>query len=200
MLFYTGLLLLVVAVSLDGFGVGITYGMRKIHVPIAALAIIMLCSGGIVLLAMTLGTGITSLLSPDITKFIGGGILITIGSLTFYNHIRAEKDHDENQNAITTVLTDPNRADLDKSGNISSTEALLLGAALALDAFGAGIGASMLGYPPVYTAILVACMSGIFLFSGIKLGVYLSKHKQMQQMSLLPSVLLITIGVCNIFL
>ncbi|CDO03367.1 membrane protein [Oceanobacillus picturae] len=200
MLFYTGLLLLVVAVSLDGFGVGITYGMRKIHVPAVALCIIMLCSGGIVLLAMTIGTGITSLLSPDITRFIGGGILIAIGSLTFYNNVRSGKAQQQNHNAITTVLTDPNKADLDKSGNISSTEALLLGAALALDAFGAGIGASMLGYPPVFTAILVACMSGVFLFSGINLGLYLAKNKQMQQMSLLPSVLLITIGVCNIFL
>ncbi|MFD2628618.1 sporulation membrane protein YtaF [Oceanobacillus kapialis] len=200
MLFYTGLLLLVIAVSLDGFGVGVTYGMRKIHVPLIALCIIMVCSGGIVLLAMTIGTGITSLLSPDITRFIGGGILIAIGSLTFYNNVRSGKANEETSNVITTVLTDPNKADLDKSGNISSPEAILLGAALALDAFGAGIGASMLGYPPLFTAVLVACMSGIFLFSGIKLGILLAKHKQMQQMSLLPSVLLITIGVCNIIL
>ncbi|WP_042222297.1 sporulation membrane protein YtaF [Oceanobacillus manasiensis] len=200
MLFYTGLLLLVVAVSLDGFGVGVTYGMRKIHVPVAALCIIMLCSGGIVLVAMSIGTGITALLSPEITRYIGGGILIAIGSLTFYNNLRSGKTQQQNQNAITTVLTDPNKADLDKSGNISTSEALLLGAALALDAFGAGIGASMLGYPPVLTAILVACMSGIFLFSGIRLGLFLAKSKQMQQMSLLPSVLLIAIGVCNIIL
>ncbi|HLQ97259.1 MAG TPA: sporulation membrane protein YtaF, partial [Candidatus Dormibacteraeota bacterium] len=34
MLYYTGLILLVIAVSLDGFGVGVSYGMQKIRMPL----------------------------------------------------------------------------------------------------------------------------------------------------------------------
>ncbi|WP_372636321.1 manganese efflux pump, partial [Cohnella sp.] len=39
------LLLLALAVSLDGFGVGVTYGLRGIRVPWVSIAIIAACSG-----------------------------------------------------------------------------------------------------------------------------------------------------------
>lgn len=39
------LLLLAFALSLDGFGVGITYGLRKMKIPLLSVLIISLCSG-----------------------------------------------------------------------------------------------------------------------------------------------------------
>ncbi|PAV30953.1 sporulation membrane protein YtaF [Virgibacillus profundi] len=201
MLFYTGLFLLVIAVSLDGFGVGVTYGMRKIIVPFNALFIIMCCSGIIVLLAMTIGSLLSSFISPDIAKIIGGSILIFLGLFSLYNIVRPKRENtsdESNQNILTAVLTTPDKADLDQSGIISANEAVLLGAALALDAFGAGIGASMLGYSPILTAILIAFMSGLFVFCGIRTGILLSKNKQLQGMTFLPPILLIALGFFNI--
>ncbi|MFC2947325.1 sporulation membrane protein YtaF [Virgibacillus sediminis] len=198
MLYYTGLFLLVIAVSLDGLGVGITYGMRKIKVPVAALMIIMLCSGVIVLLSMVIGHTLSSFISQEMTRNIGGGILIFLGLFSLYNSVKPEKeDTGSSQNILSSVLATPDKADLDHSGIISPGEALLLGAALALDAFGAGIGASMLGYSPILTAGLVAFMSGMFLFSGMRLGLFLSRSKRLQRMTFLPPVLLITLGVAN---
>ena len=40
-------------------------------------------------------------------------------------------------------------ADIDKSGVINGIEAVLLGFALSIDAFGAGIGAAILGFSPI---------------------------------------------------
>lgn len=206
MLFYTGLFFLVIAVSLDGFGVGVTYGMRKIRVPLLALLIIMLCSGIIVLLAMTTGNVLRSFISPDSAQVLGGIILILLGSFSLYNIIRPKQESSasmENskgnkQNIFTTILTTPDKADLDKSGIISPNEAVLLGAALALDAFGAGIGASMLGYSPVITAVLIAFMSGLFVFLGIQTGMLLAKNKYMQRLTYVPPILLIALGMFNI--
>jgi len=202
MLFYTGLIFLVIAVSLDGFGVGITYGIRKIHVPLTALFIIMLCSGLIVLLSMTIGSMLGTFISPHVAKILGGCILISLGIFSFFNMIQ-EKDPENTshrkRNVLKTVLTNPNLADLDSSGTISTHEALLLGLALALDAFGAGLGASIIGYSPMLTTILISCMSGFFLFSGIKTGFLLSKSKQLQRMTFLPPLLLIALGIYNIF-
>ena len=96
-------------------------------------------------------------------------------------------------------MTTPDKADLDQSGSISAGEAFLLGLALALDAFGAGIGASMLGYSPALTAVLTACMSGFFLFFGMKLGIFLSQQEKLQRLTFLPPVILIAIGIFNIF-
>lgn len=205
-----GLFLLVIAVSLDGFGVGITYGMRQIRVPNFALLIIMLCSGVIVLASMMIGSYITLFISPMIAQNLGGTVLISIGLFCLVNMVRTKiydqafvRDQNEIMNAnklykYRSVLTKPQHADLDQSGSISTVEALLLGSALALDAFGAGIGAAMLGYSPIVTAILIALMSGLFVFSGIKTGILLSKKKAMQKVTLLPPLLLIALGIYNI--
>lgn len=208
MLFYTGLFFLVIAVSLDGFGVGVTYGMRKIVVPINALLVIMVCSGIVVLISMEVGSMLHSFLSVGIAKTIGGSILIFIGVFSLINSIRSqlkkqeEKPHPNTspkhfQN-IRTVMTTPDRADLDQSGTISIGEAILLGTALALDAFGAGIGAAILGYSSIITSILIALMSGMFVHYGIKMGIALSKNKKLERMNFLPPVLLITLGVFNL--
>jgi putative sporulation protein YtaF len=86
-------------------------------------------------------------------------------------------------------------ADIDKSGTITGVEAFLLGVALSLDAFGAGIGAALLGYSPVIMSILVACMSSLFVFVGIKSGNIFSKFAWMDKFSCLPGIILIIIGI-----
>ncbi|WP_164219482.1 sporulation membrane protein YtaF [Virgibacillus sp. YIM 98842] len=202
MLLYTGLFFLVIAVSLDGFGVGVTYGMRKIRVPLIGLLIIMLCSGITVLLAMTIGSSLRSFISPSMAETLGGAILIALGIISLYNILLSERkkpSESKKQNILTAVLNTPDKADLDQSGIISANEALLLGTALALDAFGAGIGASMLGYSPVITALFIACMSGFFVYCGIKIGMLLSQSKHLQNMSYIPPILLIALGIFNIF-
>lgn len=208
MLFYTGLLFLVIAVSLDGFGVGITYGMRKIHVPIIALSIIMFCSGVIVFVSMTIGNLLSTLITPDGARIFGGIILIGLGLFSLWNVSRSRetsKQHNASSKELNhklanfkKVISMPDNADLDYSGVISVNEAFLLGFALALDAFGAGIGASMLGYSPVLTTVLIAIMSGLFVFCGIRLGLYLSTKKKLQRMRFIPPLLLILLGISNI--
>ncbi|RLL46733.1 sporulation membrane protein YtaF [Oceanobacillus piezotolerans] len=207
MLIFIGLLLLVIAVSIDSFGVGVTYGMQKIRVPVIALIIIMVCSGAVLLTSMLLGNVLEMFLSVEIAKMIGGFILITIGLFSLANliiaNIKKKKQGSEAQptsrfGEITTVLATPDKADLDNSGTISVSEALLLGFALALDAFGAGIGASLLGYSPIITAVLIAGMSGIFLSFGMRIGLLLAKNKKLQKLSFLPPTLLIGLGILNL--
>lgn len=215
MLFFTGLILLAIAVSLDSFGVGVTYGMRRIRVPFISLLIIMLCSGLVVLASMTIGSLLSSFISPHIAEIIGGLVLVSIGLFSLYNVVRTKKNNQSEESKITqyepkekewkveiqklgifiTVLKKPQQADLDNSGIISGKEALLLGFALALDAFGSGLGAAMLGYSPIITATLIALMSGLFVFFGIKSGFILSQRKWMQQMAFLPPCLLISLGL-----
>ncbi|CEI81134.1 MULTISPECIES: sporulation membrane protein YtaF [Oceanobacillus] len=206
---YTGMLLLVIAVSLDGFSVGITYGMRQIKVPLLSLFVIMFCSGLIVFLSMEVGDFLRSFISPQGASMLGGGILIFLGVFSLISMFRSREteaakngDHASSNvkfENMKTVLTRPKEADLDKSGIISINESILLGFALALDAFGAGIGAAMLGYSPLITALLTAGMSGLFLFSGIMFGSYLWRIPALQRLSFLPSVFLITLGCWNIF-
>lgn len=207
MLFYMGLIFLVIAVSLDGFGVGISYGMRKIRVPFIGISIIILCSGAVVFLSMMIGNYLTTFIKPHYTSIIGGAILIFIGLFVMVNVIskkstglNPQKESTKSYHPIKTVIITPEQADIDRSGVISVQEALLLGIALALDAFGAGLGAAFLGYSPLLTTLLIACMSGIFVFSGIQIGLLLAKNEQLQKMTFIPPLLLIGLGVINILL
>ncbi|MEW9677890.1 sporulation membrane protein YtaF [Lentibacillus sp. L22] len=202
MLFYTGLFFLVMAVSLDGFGVGIAYGMRRIRIPVTALLIIMLCSGIIVLTAMTIGSVLTTFISEKAAKIIGGVILVLIGLFCLWNVTRSKPDGQievkkSQFSQFKSVLKEPQQADLDQSGIISNKEAFLLGFALALDAFGAGLSAAMVGYSPILTASLIAFMSGLLVFCGTHVGMFLSNNRWIKKLILLPPFLLISLGIYN---
>ncbi|MEI3607355.1 sporulation membrane protein YtaF [Pseudogracilibacillus sp. SE30717A] len=213
MIYYMNLISIVIAVSIDGFGVGITYGMRKIKISLAALLVIMFCSGIIVITSMLIGHILRMFISPEITSILGSSILIALGVFVLCSIIRShkrekkrvniegreEKSSLSRMNHFKSVMSDPHQADKDRSGTISVGEALVLGTALAMDAFGAGLGAAMLGYSPIFTTILIATMSGVFVYSGIKIGFLLSQNKAMAKLTYFPPILLICIGAFNIF-
>src|SRR5699024_2088708 len=167
MLFYMNLISIVLAVSLDGFGVGITYGIRNIKITSPALLIIMCCSGTVVLLSMSLGHFIRSIISPTLTDMLGGIIFILLGVFVLTSHIKQKlKITFFNQHLFsrfTSILSQPIKADKDSSGIISGGEAFFLGIALAMDGFGAGFDSATIEYSPSVMAILNALMSGLFL-------------------------------------
>jgi putative sporulation protein YtaF len=221
------LFLLSFAVSLDGFGVGITYGVRKIKIPISSIFIIAACSGLIILLSMMVGVALTGWISPKGASAVGAAILIGIGMLALFQFIRSgepeEADSRLNNGGLAAVQIDqmsykpvvkmelklfgfiiqilrtPSAADRDQSGTISAGEAFFLGTALSLDAFGAGIGAALVGFPPLLTAILIAAASGFFLWSGTRVGFWVSGWRWIRQLSILPGVILIAMGISKLF-
>jgi putative sporulation protein YtaF len=202
------LILLALAVSLDSFSVGLTYGLRKMHIPIRSVIIIAICSATTLMVAMGVGNLITLFLSPAIAESIGGIVLVGIGAWVLYQFFKPSKKDSsikeekmivkleiKSLGVVIHILRKPMAADFDQSGTITGIEALLLGVALSLDAFGAGIGAALLGYSPLMMAVAVALMSSLFLTFGIKFGQLFSKVKWVQKCSFLPGILLIMLGI-----
>ncbi|MED1469327.1 MULTISPECIES: sporulation membrane protein YtaF [Bacillus] len=202
------LLLLALALSLDSFSVGFTYGLRKMVMPVKSVLIIASCAGLSLLLAVSIGHGLAKILSPSITAGLGGFILIALGAGVIYQYFRPEKEKEVQKQEKTIVnfeirslglainiLKKPMSADFDQSGTITGIEALALGFALSLDSFGAGIGAAMLGFSPYYLAIAVAIMSPSFVLFGIKIGTFFHKYEWIQKFTFLPGVMLILIGI-----
>ncbi|WP_088068555.1 sporulation membrane protein YtaF [Gottfriedia luciferensis] len=207
------LLLLACALSLDSCSVGFTYGLRKVRIPLKSIITIASCSGIILMTSMGIGHAITAFFSPIIAKRIGGFVLVCIGLwvlFQFYRSNKASNSVTEEKNEIeekmidwefeilgvvVKILRKPTTADVDRSGSINGLEALLLGFALSLDAFGAGIGASLLGFSPLLTALVTSTASALFLLFGMKLGNVLSKTVWLQKLTFLPGVFLILIGL-----
>jgi len=205
---YLSLFVLAFAVSLDSFGVGVTYGLRKMKLPLLSVIFIMICSAVAVLLAMWIGSEISSFMTPAVAETIGGMILIGIGTFALYQVFRQPQKIKKRRiqermlmnleikrfGIVINVLKKPMEADLDDSGSITGNEALLLGVALSLDAFGAGIGAAFLAVSPWLLAGSVGVMCGLFLSLGKISGEQLFRYEKTKHLSFLPGILLILIG------
>lgn len=229
------LIVLAFAVSLDGFGVGVTYGLRKIRIPFLSVFIIACCSGFIIWLSMQAGGYLSGFLSDTVAKLIGAVILILIGCWALVQLGRS-KSGDEPDDAhssglhspdgcnsaesqqqppvsvpmqvlkvelkrlglVIQILRKPQAADVDRSGIISASEAVMLGVALSLDAFGAGLGAALLGLPAITTAIIIAASGAIFLVGGTRVGLRMSAKRGIHALSYLPGILLIMMGIMKL--
>lgn len=241
------LLLLAFALSLDGFGVGITYGLRKMKIPLLSILIISLCSGIVICVSMQVGVLLAKVVSPDAASIIGAVILVLMGCWSLIQMlIQKEKEHSpqaaeagneppaldrqaepaaasnvlndlsggaaegeppnsavfslelRHLGVVIQILRTPSSADMDASGSISSMEAMILGIALSLDAFGAGLGAALLGFGPVSTSMMIALFSGTFLLLGLKTGLKLSGSFWMKHAAALPALLLIAMGIMKL--
>lgn len=68
-----------IALSMDGLGAGIVYGMRKIKVPITSLLVIGFASSTAIGLSMTFGNLVARYVSIKIAEIAGAFILIIMG-------------------------------------------------------------------------------------------------------------------------
>lgn len=200
------LIVLSVALSIDGFGVGVSLGMRGMKIPFKSIVVISICSAVSLGVAMLIGDFIGQHVSQGAAEKTGGVILILLGIWLVFQFFK--KDTMETQSkekmvfnyeikslgVVISILQKPTDVDFDKSGTINGVEALVLGIALSLDAFGAGIGAAMIGISPFVLAVAIGFMSSIFIWSGLQSGKLLSKNQLVKQLSFLPGILLIIIG------
>lgn len=203
---------LAIALSIDGFGVGLAYGLKKIKLSIIPIFLIAIISAITMMFAIFLGHTIADFVPSHLGKMIGGTILIIIGIwqlIEGWKNYRLKKLATNNKinslllifnieifGLILQVMREPGRADVDDSGEINCKEALLLGIALNIDAIGAGLGAGIARY-----SLLLIPTVAITLFIALSLGLFLGKKYAKSILGekgyILPGLLLIIIGIIN---
>ena len=206
-----------VALSLDGFGAGIAYGMRKIRIPILSLVVISLTSSTTIGISMLFGHLVSRYISIKAAEGIGASILILVGLWivlhTWSSNTKKTPDDDNRETSgvepilnfrikafglVIQILREPTVADIDKSGYLSIKEALLLGLALAMDAFGAGFGAAMTGFGPLVTPIIVGVVKFLLVSSGVYIGKRYAAKWLGGKAAVLPGWVLIGLGVARV--
>ncbi|HYF75084.1 MAG TPA: manganese efflux pump, partial [Candidatus Nitrosocosmicus sp.] len=90
--------------------------------------------------------------------------------------------------------------DIDKSGEIDVSEAVLLGLALSVDAIGVGIGCSLTGFHSVYIPLFIGLFQFMFLYTGICIGkrFLIFERLNRKMISLVPGILLIFLAIMRI--
>lgn len=205
------ILFLALAVSLDGFGVGMACGMRRLSIMLSSLLVICFMSAGAVALSMVLGQIMGVFICPELAPRGGGLILIFLGLYTIFNSLRdmwsssrvynsgvqakKGKDYTRGITGFTNLTRAPEKADRDFSGTLSARETMGLGAALAADAFGAGFGAVLVGLNLFLTVLAVGLTKLLLVPAGFLLGRYFSFSALGNLAPLLSGVMLVVLGV-----
>lgn len=172
------------AVSLDGLMVGMAYGVRKIRVPLLSQVVIVVASGAAVLSAMLVGKLLGQMVDAAAAHRVGSLLLLLLGLFFLLQGLR-EYLCARRKNAaepllsfqvrplgiVIHILEAPESADRNADSRISWREACVLGLALSLDSFGAGVGIALRGFSVGITVLSVLLINLLTM----KLGLYFGK-------------------------
>lgn len=201
--------LFAMALSLDSLGVGISYGLQKIKISPAALVVICCCSAAVLAVSMLVGQFLTKIIAVETVRLLGAGLLIGLGTFSLIKGLIEVFQQPEGPilklnvsslGIVIQVLKEPASADADRSGIVTGKEAFLLGLALSMDSFGAGIGAALLGLEMLSTSLCVGICAFAFISLGERIGQQLGAVQKYQKMALLPGMILICIGISRLYM
>jgi len=217
MLIGTGLTAFLIALScnLDNVGVGISYGTRRIRLPLATNLYIALLTSAGTYLAMVLGQQVFMVFPPSFGAVLGGGILVVMGVWVMVQETLARRQPPpvEETRADTKtpseswwghlleILKEPLAVDYDKSGHIDLKEGTILGLALMLNNLPNGVAAAMIKLPALITTVAVGILSLLTFWLGISIGRYMGgKSEGAAWTWVVSGILLIGIGLAEIVL
>jgi putative sporulation protein YtaF len=207
------LIFFAIALSLDAFSAGFTYGLRKIKIPLLSYCVLICTSMLIVGISVFCGSAVSQFI-PDVwSEKLGGIILVGIGLLWLFRLRKNNKDNDQQEEkvkkvwelrfaslaVIIKIFEEPASADMDASGVISIQESFLLAVALSLDAVGAVFGASLAGSGGMLTVLLIPLFQQCLLSFGVYMGNSSSLGWLRSQGPLLAGMLLCMLGLLKIF-
>lgn len=177
------LLILALALSVDAFGIGITLGVRGIRISNGAKVIISCQAIAITFLALVLGDILGKLLPYGLSKYLGTLLLIFLGLWIIFQSQKKQKPRTKklsssanlcifikNLGITIQIIRTPQSCDLDNSETIDTLEAIYLGFALSIDAFGAVTGAGIIGGFTKLLPFTVALLQILLLALGTRTG------------------------------
>lgn len=201
--------LLSIAVSLDGLGAGIAYGIKNIRVPFSSLTVIGAITVAMTGLAICTAGWLNGIITPKLAYSIGALLLIFLGFWSILQeYLRqylpdGEMPYPSAQikldlgflSLVIQVFKRPTEADVDNSGELNCGEALVLGLALAFDALVAGFGAALAGGISLWAVFIVGIVQMAFVYCGTRLAAAIHFTKLQKKFPYVPGGILILIGL-----
>lgn len=190
------------ASNLDNAGVGIAYGVRKIHIPWYSNLTIALISFLATLFSGLFGNWIALWVHPLIGQWIGTVVIVAVGVWVLLQPFVEKKPVSPPENdppTLTRLLRNPEEADVDSSKSLSIGESVVLGIALAMNALAGGFNAGITHLNIFYTSLSVGIFSFLLLALCAGFGEKYAAEKLGNRATVVSGVLLILIGLHQIF-
>lgn len=218
------IIILAFSSSIDSFGIGITYGLRKTVLSKSSKLVLFIISIIVTSFAIFIGNRLNFIFNEFFTKLIGALILIAMGFIIIFQIIKSKKENNNHSyeylkshqeclekqvyqffikflGITIQIIKNPISSDFDSSHKIDTKESFYLGIALSIDSFCIGIGSSILGFGSFLFPILVAVFQFIFLSIGTWLGKSVNTASCIPNniWNLISGILLIIIGISRFF-
>lgn len=203
-----------IAANIDNLGIGLAYGTRSIKIPFFANLIIAIMSGAATLITSYVGHLLEYILPIYFCNIIGGGIVSLVGIYVMLMSLCNKKDTDSpaeplkdidefktekvNSQTLLYIIKQPEKADIDYSGQISIIESFLLGIALSANALATGFGAGMTGISILGMTLSVMIFSFLTIFIGVHFGKKYVSNRIGDKGAAIAGILLLIIGIYEI--
>jgi len=208
---FVEVILLSAAISVDALGAGLTYGLRRIEVPACAALLVAFTSLVGAAVSTLVGSAAGGWVTPRLAAHIGGLVLLAMGLWIGWEGIRDSRRNHVSSGAdlvlslrvrplgvMIQVMRCPEIADVDRSGRLGADEAVLLGSALALDTFGAGLAAGLGGGNWITVAMAVGLLTLCGFAGGTALGERVPEGWGGVWLRIAPGVILTIMGLASI--
>jgi putative sporulation protein YtaF len=197
---FATILAIAIASNLDNAGVGIAYGVRKIHISWFANLLIAVISGLATYASGWVGRVFTHWVASNIATCTGAAVMIGVGVWVMLEPWRRRSQPDaQARSMVVRILRNPVEADFDRSQTISVTEALVLGVALAVNALVGGFDAGIIHLGVTWVALWVAVFSFVLLGVSAYLGRRYAANALGDKATYVAGALLILIGIHQIW-
>ncbi|MGG0670483.1 manganese efflux pump [Lederbergia citrisecunda] len=176
------ILIIAVAANIDNLGISMAYGLRANRIPFRYNLIISFISTVCAFVSIFAGSMLSDILSRSTSNLIGGILLIGLGLW------------------VVGKSASPSKDDIRKIDFINWKESIVLGFILALNCLSIGFSAGVTGIEPYSTALAIGIFSFISIILGVRLGEHIGTSWLGQQAERIGGMLLMIIGVIEIFI
>ena len=195
-LFYT--ILIALANNADNIGVRIAYSIRGIKLGTCANLWISGITFAVSTAFACLGAAAAGAAGARACSILSLLILAGLGLWFILEPILqkpARAGHKQKKDSLFSILTDPEKSDLDHSKTIDFKEATLLGASLCMNNAAGSLSAGMMGLNAVLIGVFSALISFAALWAGNFLTSALLKRNLGRKANIASGVILIVIGI-----
>lgn len=157
--------------SIDNLGVGMSYGIQKVHIRmkqniVIAVICFLFSMGGIYF-----GIWIFQIIPGMIPVMLGAILLFLIGiRVILLSKAKESQSIQVEENGLKDILKNPEVVREQNDKGLGWLESVVLGIALSANALTNGIGAGLIGLSPFAISITAAVGSFFSIWMGVKIG------------------------------
>jgi putative sporulation protein YtaF len=166
------IILLILAVTVDGLAAAVSMGCGGIHIPVRSAAVLSFTGTAFLAVSVILSERISGFFPPIVGKIISAALLVALGLINiFKERLRKRFEPGIPESNRSIIFLDELKSDTDHNKIISLTEAGALSVALSADSLATGAASARITSGYLILTLTITFVTGLaFILFGNRLG------------------------------